>query len=246
MLNPLQTKMDDTLAFCPVLAEMVGKKKAVGKTGKVFENLGSMSTLNNLVMLRNVQCALKPQRTLEIGLAFGASCLVFTTTHRDLGGLPSQQHIAIDPFQVAGWDSAGLLAVDRAGLGGYLNFREERSCYELPRLAAAEVECDLIYVDGSHLFENVFIDYFFVSRILRDNGVVIFDDATNAHVRKVLGFITSNGGACLREINLDRFRRDGGKTPRFRVARMLGMVQARAFRKVGDSNRAWDSALGRF
>lgn len=56
----------------------------------------------------------KASRTLEIGLAVGGSCLVFTQTRKDLGAIPERQHVAIDPFQRSNWiDEAGLLAIER-------------------------------------------------------------------------------------------------------------------------------------
>ena len=85
--------------FCPVLDEMLSKRSTVGRSGKVFTNLGSNSTLNNLRFIQRTMCDRKPTRTLEVGLAFGASTLVFCTEHERLGHVAAQQHVAIDPYQ---------------------------------------------------------------------------------------------------------------------------------------------------
>ena len=115
---------------------MVSNRQAVGRTGKTFEELGALSSENNLTTLRNLCMHLKPRSTLEVGLSFGGSCLVFTASHRDLGREPKGQHIAIDPYERQVWDDCGLLATERAGLSGYLDFRDTPSSLVLPKLVS--------------------------------------------------------------------------------------------------------------
>ena len=86
--------------------------------------------MNNLIVLRGLMLELKPEHTLEVGLSFGGSCLVFTASHRDLGHAPAGQHVALDPFQKQVWDDAGLVAVEKGGLAGYLDFRSAFSSIE--------------------------------------------------------------------------------------------------------------------
>jgi hypothetical protein len=74
--------------------------------------------------------------------------------------------MALDPFQKGAWDDSGLVAVERAGLSDFLDFRPEFSSLLLPRLVEHGDRFDLIYVDGSHLFEDVFIDAYYTSRLL--------------------------------------------------------------------------------
>jgi hypothetical protein len=95
--------------FCPVLAQMLKENRTVGRSGKVFTNLGSNSTLNNLKFIQRIMQERLPQRTLEIGLALGASTLVFCAEHQKLGRDGAKQHTAIDPFQARVWyDEAGV------------------------------------------------------------------------------------------------------------------------------------------
>src|SRR5687767_3451241 len=77
-----------TFAFCPTLAEVLTARRFNGRTGKSFEGMGALSSVNNLAVLRNICGELKPHQTLEIGFSFGGSCLVFTACHRDLGHAP--------------------------------------------------------------------------------------------------------------------------------------------------------------
>src|SRR5262249_10552735 len=151
------------------------------------------------------------------------------------------QHTALDPFQKEAWDDSGLLAVERAGLSDYLDFRPEFSCVALPRLVEKGEQFDLVYVDGSHLFEDVFVDAYYTSRLLSEGGIVAFDDCRDAHVLKVIQFIRQNLSQSLEEVDLAPFRNDRGRSTRYRFARLMGRTQMRAFRRIGKMSRPWNA-----
>lgn len=235
--------------FPPVLDRMLSENKTVGRSGKVFERLDSASTVNNLKFIQQTMRERKPARTLEIGLAFGASTLVFCTEHQKLGHAPDKQHTAIDPYQpYAPYDEAGVYAVERAELAGYLDYRPEFSEFVLPRLLETHQRYDFIYIDGSHLFENVFLDAFYAARLLNDGGWMAMDDSADPHVAKVNDFIRTNLGGALREVSL------GAKST---LAGLMGKRQLTVFerlpydgphgpRKWDTPLRIWDSKLGKF
>jgi cephalosporin hydroxylase len=205
-----------------------------------------MSTMNNLEILQKLCAQFQPKRTLEVGLAFGGSAILFTAFHRRTGAPATGQHTAVDPFQTEVWDEVGLVAIEDAGLRDYLDFRPILSSLALPRLVAEKAQFDLIYVDGSHLFEDVFIDFYYSTRLLSDGGIIAFDDSSDPHVRKVLRFIKADFQFALDPIDLGPYRADKGASLRYRVARALGRVQLTAFRKIGPAARAWNSPMGRF
>jgi predicted O-methyltransferase YrrM len=236
----------DEFRFCAPLAELMTARQLKGRTGKKFEGLAALSSRNNLVVLRNLCLELKPKRTLEIGLSFGGSCLVFTSTHRDLGHAPERQHVALDPFQVTVWDDCGLLLTEQAGLSAYLDFRPAFSSLELPALLREGRHFDLVYIDGSHLFEDVFVDAYFIIRLLDEGGVVAFDDSTDPHVAKVLRFLRANLTDQLQEIDLSVYRPPTRRGFSYRLARRLGKVQLTAFRRVGPPERDWNAAFHSF
>lgn len=235
--------------FCPVLDEMLHSQKTVGRSGKRFEKLASASTVNNLKFIQRTMRERRPQRTLEIGLAFGASTLVFCSEHSKLAYQASKQHIAIDPYQpYPTYDEAGVYAVERAGLAEYLDYRPEFSEFVLPRLLETHQRFDFIYVDGSHLFENVFIDAFYAARLLNDGGWMAMDDSSDAHVAKVNDFIKSNLSGALKEVSI---------SAKSTIAGLVGKRQLTVFERLpygGPHNprkwdtplRSWDSKLGRF
>lgn len=232
--------------FCPALSDMLLAGSTAGRTGKKFDDINAVSTANNLHVLRRLHLHLKAKRTLEIGLCFGGSCLLFTSTHQEISGKPTHQHTALDPFQKEVWDDAGLQAVERAGLSGYLDFRPEFSSVALPRLFENRERFDLIYVDGSHIFEDVFVDAYFSGRLLSENGVVAFDDCRDPHVQKVIKFLRASLKSSLREMDLSAFRPDQGKSFKYKLARLAGQTQMIAFQRVGAVSRPWNASFNDF
>jgi predicted O-methyltransferase YrrM len=237
---------EETFDFCPVLVELIETRRAIGRTDRVYQGLDALSTVNNLRTIRDLMRRTRASRTLEVGLSFGGSALVFCASHKELGHLPEAQHTAIDPFQTTVWDSCGLMAAERAGLMGYLDFRPTFSALELPKLVERGDRFDLIYVDGSHLFEDVFVDAYFVTRLLSEGGVVAFDDSRNPHIAKVLRFLRASNREALQELDLSSYRKNKQGRLIYRVARYLEKVQLTAFRRVGNVERAWNAAFHSF
>ena len=130
---------DDDFEFCPVLAEVARSRRIVGNNGKVFEQLAALSSRNNLLTLRRLMLTLNPERTLEIGLGFGGSTLMFASTHRDLRHAPCGQHTSIDPFQTTVWDSSAILLLERTDFANVdLVVSPEEFSFGTPENAATE------------------------------------------------------------------------------------------------------------
>ena len=240
-MNPALQALD----FCPELVTLYSRDRIRSASGKEF-TLTGLSTVNNLVILKNLFAQLKPRTSMEIGMAFGGSCLLLAGMYRQSGQTPTAQHVAIDPFQTNHWDWLGIEAVERAGLSAYVELREELSSLVLPKMVARKEKFDLIYVDGSHLFEDVFIDAYYCFRLASPNGIILFDDSRNVHVKKVLRFIRRNMGALFAEVDLGPFRPDQGRPLRYKTARALGQIQITGFRRIGLDAREWDAPLADF
>jgi hypothetical protein len=73
-----------TFNFCPVLAELLRTRRAVGRNGRVYEELTARSTLNNLHTIHQLMLETRSINSLEVGLSFGGSALVFCASHREL------------------------------------------------------------------------------------------------------------------------------------------------------------------
>jgi len=188
------------------------------------------------------------ESSLEIGMAYGLSTLFFCQAHSEKGaGL----HTAIDPWQRQ-WGNVGRLNVQRAGLGGYLRLIEAPSSEALPKLCERNERFDLAFIDGMHRFDSVLLDFFYVDRMLKVGGLVIFDDLGMPSVRKVVSYVLRNRAYAVAPI---RPREDRILLARLaRVARLLvrdplavwynGLVIALAntivLRKTASDRRAWD------
>jgi cephalosporin hydroxylase len=75
--------------------KLLRTRRAVGRTGRVFEGLTALSTINNLHTIHALMYETRALRTLEVGLSFGGSALVFCASHKELGRRPESQHTAL-------------------------------------------------------------------------------------------------------------------------------------------------------
>jgi cephalosporin hydroxylase len=169
-------------------------------------------------------------------MAFGGSSLIFADVGRAVCA-GTYRHTAIDPYQSTVWDGVGMQCVESAGLQKFIELFEEPSCLVLPRLLSEGRQFGLIYVDGSHLFEDVFVDAYFCARLLTVGGYLLFDDSSNQHVAKVLAFIDSN------QLALERLPE---RKLLHRIARFLGRRQLTVYQRRGPVERNWDSPFHSF
>lgn len=237
--------------FCKTLEAMMSSGRVTGASGKTFDDLGALSTVNNLRTLRWLLGEHKPQRTLEAGMAFGGSALVFAAVHRELGRPPCGQHIAVDPNQSTVWDNTGRKHLQQEGLEGYVRVMEQPTYLALPALLAAGGAVDFAYIDGSHIFEDVFLDAFFVTHLLAPGGLMAFDDSQDRHVAKVLRFIDANLRHLLQRVDAGGARADDPfwARCRFRLAAALGKQQMTVYRKTAATSgelRPWNAPFHNF
>jgi predicted O-methyltransferase YrrM len=124
-------------------------------------------------------------RTLEIGLAYGASACSIMSAHRGT-------HTCIDPFQDQHYDNIGLENLASLGDSERLDFHQDFSYLVLPQLVADKRNFDFAFIDGSHLYDSIFTDFFFVDMLLSDRGYVLFHDAWMRGTQLVGSFIRKN------------------------------------------------------
>jgi Methyltransferase domain len=70
----------------------------------------------------------------------------------------------------------------------------ERSQLALPRLIAQEFLADAAFVDGSHIFHNVFVDLCFLREIIRPGGLIVLDDCNYPPVATAVRYFELNTG----------------------------------------------------
>ncbi len=123
-------------------------------------------------------------RTLEIGLAYGASAGCIVSAHEG-------RHTCMDPFQDQ-YGNQGLANLATLGFSDRLDFHARASHEVLPQLLAAKRSFDFAFIDGNHLYDGIFVDFYFVDLLLEDRGYVLFHDAWMRGTQLVASFIRRN------------------------------------------------------
>jgi predicted O-methyltransferase YrrM len=134
--------------------------------------------------LQSIIRRLQPDTTLEIGFAYGISTLYICEELSTLN--KPVRHIVTDPFQSTQWRGIGVRNVRQAGFEHIMDFREERSEQLLPRLLADNTTLDFALIDGWHTFDQVMVEFYYLNRMLRTGGVLVFDDADRRSVNRVI------------------------------------------------------------
>jgi predicted O-methyltransferase YrrM len=143
-------------------------------------------------VLRDLLLAEEPGAVIEIGLAYGNSALAIVEA-LVAAGTYQARHVIIDAYQQQ-FHGAGWAAITRAGLAGLCSLVEERSQIALPRLLADGFVADAAFVDGSHIFHNVFVDLFYLRELVRPGGLVILDDCSHPSVATAARYFELNTG----------------------------------------------------
>lgn len=123
--------------------------------------------------IRDAIAAERPGTVLEIGLAYGSSALAIGEALVATGG---HRHLILDPYQDSGFNDAGWSSIRAAGLDGIAVLLREPSQIAMPRLIGEGVVVDAAFVDGSHIFHNVFVDMVFLGSLVKPGGLVVLDD----------------------------------------------------------------------
>ena len=155
------------------------------------------------------------QRTLETGFAYGLSTLFICEALRERHGDPPPSpkrsgvlrrwlgaaarrgssgplHTVIDPCQDSVWHNVGLENARRAGFESMLRFFGKSSHTVLPQLLDAKERFGLVFLDGSHLFDYVFIDFFYADKMIEVGHHIVLDDKSMPAVSQLIDFVTSN------------------------------------------------------
>jgi predicted O-methyltransferase YrrM len=125
-------------------------------------------------VLRDLLVEARAHVVIEIGLAYGSSALAVAEA-LVMQSEQNTKHVIIDAYQDR-FDNVGWEAIVSAGLEGLCTLVAERSQLALPRLLSDGVVADAAFVDGSHIFHNVFVDLYFLRELVRPGGLIVLDD----------------------------------------------------------------------
>ena len=115
--------------------------------------------------LRDIVVRERARDVIEVGLAYGASALAVAEALVASAGADAT-HVIIDAFQDHFRDS-GWSALARAGWDSVCTLLRERSQIALARFASEGFLADAAFVDGSHIFHNVFVDLVLLRDLVR-------------------------------------------------------------------------------
>ena len=133
------------------------------------------------------------ETVVEVGLAYGRSALAIGEA---LLAVDARRplHVIIDPLQATEWSNVGWQMLRSAGLDAIARLVLQPSSMALPRLVAEGVTADAAFVDGSHRFHEVFVDLYFLRKIVRPGGLVVLDDHWWPSVRTAERYFEVNMG----------------------------------------------------
>jgi predicted O-methyltransferase YrrM len=143
--------------------------------------------------LRDALIAEHANVVIEVGLAYGSSALAIgeALIHGSAAGV---SHVVIDPYQESSYANVGWDAMRAAGLGESSLLITEPSSLALARLVDECFTADAAFVDGSHRFHEVFVDLYYLRKLVRPGGLIILDDAEWPSVATALRYYDVNLG----------------------------------------------------
>ena len=143
-------------------------------------------------VLRDLILDENARAVIEIGLAYGSSALAIGEALVSLG--PEEaSHLIIDAYQHQ-FENVGWDAIVSAGLDTICRLVDGRSQIALPRLVSEGFVTDTAFVDGSHVFHNVFVDLYFLRDLVRPGGLIILDDCQWPSVSTAVNYYVVNAG----------------------------------------------------
>ena len=108
--------------------------------------------------------------TVEVGLGYGLSALHICEGLL-LNGVPDAAHVVMDPFQRSGFSDCGLQVLGNAGVRHLVEYHPTSSQVLLPQFIDEGRSFDVAFADGNHRFDYVFVDLFYLGRLVKRGGI---------------------------------------------------------------------------
>jgi predicted O-methyltransferase YrrM len=207
------------VAFKNALISMYNRHDQMGSDGKMYKLDAETRILPEQGMcIYNLCKKIKPNKTLEIGFADGYSTIFFLASIKSIG---MGYHVAMDPFEISDWHGIGLTKVEELKMDSFFRFVPEYDLFAIPDLAREKQKFDVIFIDGDHRFDYVFLDFTLADYIIADNGYIILHDLWMPSIKKVVKFIKSN-------------------RPDYEVQTDIFSPQMLVLKKIASDKRPWD------
>ncbi|MPY97497.1 MAG: class I SAM-dependent methyltransferase [Actinophytocola sp.] len=143
--------------------------------------------------IRDLLIDMAAEKVIEVGLAYGSSALAIGEALIAVGA-ERPMHIIIDPLQDSEWSNVGWQLLQSAALDAIARLVLQPSSLALSQLVVDGCTADAAFVDGSHRFHEVFVDLYFLRKIIRPGGTIILDDYWWPSVRAAAHYYEKNLG----------------------------------------------------
>jgi predicted O-methyltransferase YrrM len=144
-------------------------------------------------LLRDLLISERVETVVEVGLAYASSALAVGEALVTVDP-PHPRHVVIDPFQDHAYADVGWDLLRTAGLDSIARLMRAWSSIALPQLVTEGLVADAAFVDGSHRFHEVFVDLYFLRKIVRPGGLIVMDDDWTPSVRTAVRYYEQNLG----------------------------------------------------
>jgi hypothetical protein len=224
MTAAVSTPPEDILAPLPkrfrsALLSMYANEPQCGSDG-VFHALDTVTRISPAqgMWLYELCRELNPKQTAEIGLAYGFSTIYFLAALHENG---TGSHTAIDPFQGGPyWHGIGFYHAETLATSDGFRFINKNSFPALVDLAAAGERFEVVFIDGSHRFDDALIDFTLAAELCPLGGYVLLDDMWMPSIQRAASFIRRN------------------RTDFAEVATPISNIAA--FKRTGHDERQWN------
>ncbi|UWP85574.1 class I SAM-dependent methyltransferase [Dactylosporangium fulvum] len=177
------------------------------------------------------------ETVVEVGLAYASSALAVGEALVTVDP-PHPRHVIIDPFQDQEYCNIGWDLLRAAGLDSIARLMRTWSSIALPELVTDGLVADAAFVDGSHRFHEVFVDLYFLRKIVRPGGLIVIDDDWTPSVRTAVRYYERNlGWTAIPDAFADGTLRNVGDdtaaeaVPRCRALRLPGSLTEPPFER---------------
>lgn len=125
----------------------------------------------------------KIQHTLEIGLGYGTSSCAIADN--------AIAHTTIEPNEER-YQTLGRIHLEKTQLLAKTTILNVPSYIALPELLQQGKQFGLIFIDGSHRFEDVFLDLSYSLKLVSVGGYIALHDCFRPANKKILKYIQAN------------------------------------------------------
>ncbi|CAA2143667.1 class I SAM-dependent methyltransferase [Hyphomicrobium sp. ghe19] len=130
--------------------------------------------------------------SIEVGFGMGSSCSVLLGTLAD--SQRDFEHVVFDPYGLESGRGTVVEAYLQERFAPKFRRVRQRSEIGLGQLYAERgpAAAGFVFIDGSHLFENIMADFVLADLLCARGGFIAFDDAWYPAIESVVNYIEAN------------------------------------------------------